>query len=67
MSGHPVDMGLRYANIMKTLFFTSAIFPFVPFGSFFSLIGVVVCYWVDKYLLINRYVAAHKLSASFGR
>lgn len=60
-------MGLRYANIMKSLFFTSAIFPFVPFGSFFSLIGIFISYWVDKYLLLNRYVAANKLSANFGK
>lgn len=62
MAGHPVDMGLRYANIMKSLFFTSAIAPFVPIGSFFTLGGVMISYWVDKYLLIERYVTAHKLS-----
>jgi hypothetical protein len=60
-------MGLRYANIMKSLFFTSAVFPFVPFGSFFSLVGIVICYWTDKYLLLTRYITPNKLSASFGR
>ena len=67
MAGHPVDMGLRYANIMKSLFFTSAIAPFVPIGAVFSLVGIMISYWVDKYLLIERYVASHKLSSEFGK
>jgi hypothetical protein len=65
--GHPVDMGLRYGNIMKTLFFTAFISPFVPLGTVFSAIGLFICYWVDKYLLLNRYVCRHELSPNFAK
>jgi hypothetical protein len=65
--GHPVDMGLRYGNIMKTLFFTAFISPFVPYGTLFSAIGLFICYWVDKYLLLNRYVCRHELSPNFAK
>ena len=59
--GHPVDMALRYANILKTLFFTGIYAPFVPMGLLFSLVGMVICYWVDKKLLLRRYISANKL------
>ena len=59
--GHPVDMALRYANILKTLFFTGIYAPFVPMGVLFSLFGMVICYWVDKKLLLRRYISANKL------
>lgn len=65
--GHPVDMGLRYGNIMKTLFFTAFISPFVPLGTVFSLFGLLICYWVDKYLLLRRYVVRHELSPFFAK
>jgi hypothetical protein len=57
--GHPVDMGLRYGNVMKTLFFTASICPFVPSGAMFSLLGMLICYWVDKYLLLRRYTCRY--------
>lgn len=65
--GHPVDMGLRYGNVMKTLFFTAFISPFVPLGTFFSLLGLAICYWVDKYLLLRRYVSRYELSPHFAK
>lgn len=52
-------MGLRYGNVMKTLFFTGSICPFVPSGPIFSLLGMFICYWVDKYLLLRRYTSRH--------
>jgi hypothetical protein len=65
--GHPIDMGLRYGNVMKTLFFTAFISPFVPLGTIFSLLGLLICYWVDKYLLLRRYVVRHELSPHFAK
>ncbi len=60
-------MGLRYGNVMKTLFFTASISPFVPLGTLFSVVGLLICYWVDKYLLIRRYVCRYQLSPHFAR
>lgn len=58
-------MGLRYGVILKTVFFAGMVGCFVPLGSFLSVLGLVVCYWVDKYLLLNRYSCKAKLSAEF--
>lgn len=63
--GHPVDMGLRYAVILKTVFFAGMVGCFVPLGSFLSVLGLLVCYWVDKYLLLTRYITKAQLSARF--
>ena len=60
--GHPVDMALRFANVNKTLIFTGLFIPFIPLGIVFSMIGFVITYWVDKYLLLRRYVCANRLS-----
>jgi hypothetical protein len=58
-------MGLRYGNVMKTLFFTASICPFVPSGAIFSLLGMFICYWVDKYLLLRRYTCRFELAGDF--
>jgi len=60
--GHPIDLSLRYANVVKTLLFTAAISPFLPIGVFFSLIGLTIMYWVDKYLLLHRYTCKFYVS-----
>lgn len=60
--GHPVDMALRYSNILKTVFFTAIYGPVIPIGYVFSFLGLIINYWVDKYLLIRRYVCENKLS-----
>ena len=60
--GHPVDIALRYANILKTVFFTALYAPFIPLGYLFSIIGLIINFWVDKYLLIRRYVCENKIS-----
>lgn len=62
--GHPVDLALRFANVNKTLIFTGLFAPFIPVGLIFSLVGFVIVYWIDKYLLLRRYVSAYKLSYS---
>ena len=60
--GHPVDMALRFANVNKTLIFTGFFIPYIPLGLVFSMIGFVIVYWIDKYLLLRRYVCANRLS-----
>lgn len=54
-------MALRYANVVKVMFFTAAVTPLLPVGLFLSLIGLVILYWVDKYLLLRRYVSKNYL------
>lgn len=65
--GHPVDLALRWANVNKTLIYTGTFIPFIPIGIFFSFIGFMICYWVDKYLLLRRYTAVHKMNHDLSR
>lgn len=55
-------MALRYANVNKTVLFTASVSPFIPIGVPLSIIGLVVTYWVDKYLLLRRYVCKNYIS-----
>ena len=61
-----MDLALRFANILKTVLFTASVSPFIPMGVPLSMIGLVISYWVDKYLLLRRYVCksflSHKLA-----
>jgi hypothetical protein len=51
-------MALRYANIQKVMFFTAAVSGFLPFGVPLSLLGLLICYWFDRYLLLRRYTCS---------
>ena len=52
---HPdYAMGKRYADIMKTMWFTFFFCPAIPLGTLFSLIGLIIYYFTDKYNLIYR-------------
>ena len=42
-------MGKRYADIMKTMWFTFMYSPAIPIAPLFSMIGLCVYYWADKY------------------
>lgn len=61
--GHPADMALRYANVIKLMFFTASVSSIVPFGIPLSIAGLLVLYWVDKYLLLRRYVCKTYMDA----
>lgn len=54
MSDSNYKMGKRYAEIIKTMWFTFLYSNLIPIGAFFSLIGLVIYYWVDKYNLLRR-------------
>jgi hypothetical protein len=60
-------MALRYANINKTVLFTAVVSPFIPIGVPLSIIGLVISYWVDKYLLLRRYVCKNYLSFNLAK
>lgn len=52
-------MALRYANVLKTIMFTAAVSPLIPAGVILSMIGLCILYWVDKYLLLRRFVCSN--------
>lgn len=54
MSDSNYKMGKRYAEIIKTMWFTFLYSTLIPFGAFISLVGLSIYYWVDKYNLLRR-------------
>ncbi len=48
------NIGKRYADIMKTMWFTFFYSPVIPFATLFSIIGLILYYWVDKYNILRR-------------
>lgn len=57
-----IDLSNKYSNIYRFVLFVagvSFIFPPALIICFLTLIGF---YWEDKYLLLRRYVIAHKLN-----
>lgn len=42
------DMSVRYALILQTMYATAFYAPLIPFGLFFSCIGLTLLYWAEK-------------------
>jgi len=59
--GPPVDMAQRYANVQKTMLFTAFYASVVPVGILFSIAGLIITYWTDKYLLLRRHCRPNAL------
>lgn len=57
-----MDIALRYTNVLKLLWYTGAISPFIPIGTPLSLIGLTIIFWVDKYLLLRRFHCPNQIS-----
>ncbi len=55
-------MALRYANVLKTVLFTSAVSPLIPLGVPMGIVGLIIVYLTDKYLLLRRFVCSNFLS-----
>jgi len=51
-----VEMDLSYQNsfLVKTVLVTAFFAPAVPFALVLSICGLILNYWVDKYLLLRR-------------
>lgn len=61
---HPdYAIGKRYADIMKTMWFTFFFSPLIPIGTLFSLIGLLAYYITDKYNLIHRRTVKESISS----
>ncbi len=62
MSDSSYKMGKRYAEIIKTMWFTFLYSTLIPVGAIASLIGLAIYYWVDKYNLLRRSSVSQKIS-----
>jgi hypothetical protein len=52
----------RYADIMKTMWFTFFFSNAIPLGIPISLLGLCCYFWVDKYNLMRRRTCKENLS-----
>lgn len=41
--------------------------PIIPVGLEFTLLAMVILYWIDKWLFLRRFVCKHKLNYEFSR
>jgi hypothetical protein len=55
-------MGKRYADIMKTMWFTFFYSSVIPTATIWSMVGLVIYYWADKYNLIFRRTIKESIS-----
>jgi hypothetical protein len=61
--GSAMDMASKYAVVCKTVLLTSFYAPAIPFASIFSLIGLFLTYWFNKYVLLKRNILPNELGA----
>jgi hypothetical protein len=55
-------IGKRYADLMKTMWFTFFYSPVIPFSTLISIIGLILYYWVDKYNIMRRRTVKESIS-----
>lgn len=46
--GPQVDMTLKYAIVLKTVFVSAFYANVIPIGMVFSFVGIFLVYWIDK-------------------
>ena len=51
--GTQIDIAQKYANLLKTMYLTAFYAPFTPLGIPISLVGLIIGYWTDKYMLLR--------------
>lgn len=54
MENPSYSIGKRYADIMKTMWFTFFYSPAIPMGTALSIVGLIFYYFVDKFNLLYR-------------
>lgn len=52
----------RYGDIMKTMWFTFFYGDIIPIGILFSILGLVLYYFIDKYNVLRRRTIKENLS-----
>lgn len=55
-------MALLYAHMLRITIYSYTLSPMIPFGTLYSLVGLVMLYWLNKYLLIRRMVCKNFFS-----
>ena len=55
-------MGKRYAEVIESMWFTFLYATLIPSGAFFTIVGLGLYYWVDKFNLIKRSSVGHEIS-----
>ncbi|KRX06630.1 hypothetical protein PPERSA_13109 [Pseudocohnilembus persalinus] len=65
--GHPIDMALRYANVLKVVLYTLAISVILPIGPPMCLLGLIIIYWADKFLIYRRMVCNNYISKELAK
>lgn len=41
--------------------------PIIPIGLEFTLLALIILYWIDKWLFLRRFVCKHKLNSKFSK
>ena len=54
MEDTPYEIGKRYAEIIKLMWFTYFYATLIPIGFLLTLSGIFLYYWVDKFNLLRR-------------
>lgn len=54
MEHESYTMGKRYADIMKTMWFTFLYCPALPLATPWSIMGLSIYYFADKYNVMHR-------------
>ena len=55
-------MALRYANVLKVVLYSCSISTLLPIGAPMCMIGILIIYWADKFLLYRRMVCNNYIS-----
>jgi hypothetical protein len=61
------SMGKRYAEIIKTIWFTFLYSELLPFGVIYSVTGLILYYFVDKYVLLYKCSVKESVSSKLSR
>lgn len=52
--GGPIEMSVKYAHVIKTMWFIGFYTPLLPLISISGIVGLILTYWMDKvYFKIN--------------
>jgi len=62
--GPPFDIDWRYGYLIMTMFLTMFYAPILPMGIVYTIIGLTLTYWADKYVFLYRIVLPPSLSSS---
>lgn len=65
--GMNLEMWRKYPILIKTMLVTAFYAPLIPLLIPISLFALIIYYWVEKYLIINRYKRPPIISASLNR